>query len=328
MAEILGLASGVIAVVDMTTKVGGASIKLKRLWDEVNEVPSVLLQKAELVQGLDELFDQAERQLATQTLPALYNNKILLQKSTTKARSILAELQVMIDGLLEQSTVGRRYKRKIGSTKVVLRKSEIKSLDAKLDEALTHFQMAQSLYTMATLMHNPILAIETQSKNSNESDEHQNTSVSSRAYSDSGDENTDDKVVFTTSEPQGNFPVSASRTGVGRARLTLGSCGGFQFFLRTPDWLSSSVYAVIASKSITGWSLHLRAYEVVPNFFAIGLIDHFRNDDAMAIFKCLDEQNLTPFVRDMDDKGLLQVSCQVPTRMLRASMTQNAIVSM
>ncbi|KAF0322981.1 hypothetical protein GQ607_009744 [Colletotrichum asianum] len=302
MAEILGLASGVIAVVDMTTKVGGASIKLKRLWDEVNEVPSVLLQKAELVQGLDELFDQAERQLATQTLPALYNNKILLQKSTTKARSILAELQVMIDGLLEQSTVGRRYKRKIGSTKVVLRKSEIKSLDAKLDEALTHFQMAQSLYTMATLMHNPILAIETQSKNSNESDEHQNTSVSSRAYSDSGDENTDDKVVFTTSEPQGNFPVSASRTGVGRARLTLGSCGGFQFFLRTPDWLSSSVYAVIASKSITGWNLHLRAYEVVPNFFAIGLIDHFRNDDAMAIFKCLDEQNLTPFVRDMDDK--------------------------
>lgn len=162
MAEALGLASGVIAVVDMATKVGGASIKLKRLWDEVNEVPSVLLEKAELVQGWDELFEQAELQLATQTLPALVNNKMLLQKSAKKkkARSILTELQVMVDGFLEQSTIGRRFRRKVGSTKVVLRKSEVKALDEKLDEALTQFQMAQSLYTMYVECPSPQLFVQ------------------------------------------------------------------------------------------------------------------------------------------------------------------------
>lgn len=145
----------------MATKVGGgASVKLKRLLDEVNEVPSVLLEKAELVQGWDELFEQAELQLATQTLPALINNKMLLQKSATKARSILAELQVMIDGFLEQSTIGRRYRCKIGSTKVVLRKSEVKALDEKLDEALTQFQMAQSLYTMYVECSSPQLSVQ------------------------------------------------------------------------------------------------------------------------------------------------------------------------
>lgn len=167
MAEALGLASGVIAVVDMATKVGGASIKLKRLWDEVNEVPSVLLEKAELVQGWDELFEQAELQLATQTLPALVNNKMLLQKSAKKARSILAELQVMIDGFLEQSTIGRRYRRKVGSTKVVLRKSEVKALDEKLDEALTQFQMAQSLYTMYVECPSPQLSVQPATDNLN-----------------------------------------------------------------------------------------------------------------------------------------------------------------
>ncbi|KAF4912403.1 hypothetical protein CGCVW01_v011147 [Colletotrichum viniferum] len=303
MAEALGLASGVIAVVDVATKVGGASIKLKRLWDEVNEVPSALLEKAELVQGWDELFEQAELQLATQTLPSLVNNKMLLQKSAKKARCILAELQVMIDGFLEQSTIGRRYRRKVGSTKVVLRKSEVKALDEKLDEALTQFQMAQSLYTMATLMYNPILAIENQSPHS--PDKHQSTSDSPTARSDSGDESADDEVIYTTSEPQINFPVSASRTVVGRARFTLGSRGGFQFSLRTPDWLSSSVYSVIASRSIAGWSLHLGAHEVIPTFADIGLIAHFENDDALAIFRFLDENKMTPYVRDMDGQGLL-----------------------
>ncbi|KAI8247571.1 hypothetical protein K4K53_001653 [Colletotrichum sp. SAR 10_77] len=253
MAEALGLASGVIAVLDMATKVGGASIKLKRLWDEVNEVPSVLLQKAEQVQIWDEMFDQAERQLVAQTLPALANNKALLQKSLAKARALLSELQVMIDGFLEQSTIGRRYKRKIGSSKVVLRKSEIKALDEKLDEALTQFQMAQSLCMMATLMQFPILSIENRTPRISEPDRNQSTLESPVAHSDSGDETADDRLSHTASEPKGNFLVSSRRTVVGRAQITLGSRGGFQFSLRPPDWLSSSVYSFMASQILDGY---------------------------------------------------------------------------
>lgn len=169
-------------------------------------------------------------------------------------------------------------------------------------------------------MHNPILAIESQLPHSYESRKNQGTSDPSIAHSDSGDESADDKVTYTTSEPHVNFSVSASRTMVGKAHFTL----GFQFSLRTPDWLSSSVYCVVASKSIRGWDLHLRAYEVVPDFRTIGLIDHFISDDALAIFKFLEKNSMTPYVRDMDGRGLLHVSCQIHTSpMSQASLIQN-----
>lgn len=158
-------------------------------------------------------------------------------------------------------------------------------------------------------MHNPILSIEGQSPNSNESGKNQTTSDSSIALLDSGDEIADDRLTRIASEPKGNVLVSARRTIVGRANVTLGSRDGFQFSLRTPDWLSPSVYSFMASKSISGWNFHLRAYEVVPSLCTTDLIHHFENDDAVAIFKFLDENKMTPFVRDMDGHGLLHVSC-------------------
>lgn len=173
-------------------------------------------------------------------------------------------------------------------------------------------------------MYNPILAIEHQSPHSHEFDKNQITSDSPTAHSDSGDESADDKVTYTTSEPHVNFSVSASRTVLGKAHCTLGSPSGFQFSLRTPDWLSSSVYFVAASKSIRGWDLHLRAYEVVPPFRTTSLIDHFIRDDALAIFKFLEKNSMTPYVRDMDGRGLLHLSCQIhASSMLQASLIQN-----
>ncbi|KAJ5004770.1 hypothetical protein K4K48_009003 [Colletotrichum sp. SAR 10_66] len=148
MAEALGLASGVIAVVDMAAKVGGASMKLKRLWNEVKEAPYMLLQKAEQIQDFEEFLIDTECQVATNPLPATAWSSALLQKYIAKARTVLCELQEMIDDLLDQATAGRGYKRKIGSTKAVLLKDNIKALDAKLDQALNLFKMAQGQYMM------------------------------------------------------------------------------------------------------------------------------------------------------------------------------------
>ncbi|KAJ0384325.1 hypothetical protein COL922a_008616 [Colletotrichum nupharicola] len=233
MAEALGIASGVIAVVDMATKVGGGGFKLKRLLEEFDDVPYTLLQKAEQIQEWDELFNEAERQIPPDAPPpALIRNKTLLQKYAAKFRTISAELQAIVDKLLDQSTNSRRYKRKIGAVKAVLRKDDIKALDGKLDEALKQFQFSLSLYT--------------------------------------------------------------ARTIFGRLRFALGSREGLQIALRTPDWLSSSVYSVIASKSIAGWNVNFRAYEIVPNFTTIGLTDLLRDDDALGILNFLDERKMTP----------------------------------
>ncbi|TDZ68144.1 hypothetical protein CTRI78_v002427 [Colletotrichum trifolii] len=64
MAEALGIASGVIAIVRAAGKAISLSIKLKSLYDELNSAPDTLLRKVEELQFLDEYFHEAETQVS------------------------------------------------------------------------------------------------------------------------------------------------------------------------------------------------------------------------------------------------------------------------
>ncbi|KAK2757181.1 Ankyrin repeat-containing protein [Colletotrichum kahawae] len=151
MAEPLGIASSVFAVVDVATKIGVATIKLKKLWNEVKETPKMLFHKAEQLQDFEEFLIDADIQIYTSPLPTTSWNSTLLHKYIIKARVALAELQRIIDDLLEQATSGSTYRRKLGSTKAVLKKDDIKALDAKLDQALNLFKMAQGQYMISVV---------------------------------------------------------------------------------------------------------------------------------------------------------------------------------
>ncbi|KXH62791.1 hypothetical protein CSAL01_02696 [Colletotrichum salicis] len=69
MAEALGLAASVIAVVDLTAKVAGASIKLVSLWKEIKNVPEALLEKAERLRDFEEFLLETEIQASNSPLP-------------------------------------------------------------------------------------------------------------------------------------------------------------------------------------------------------------------------------------------------------------------
>uniref|UniRef100_L2FJX5 Fungal N-terminal domain-containing protein n=1 Tax=Colletotrichum fructicola (strain Nara gc5) TaxID=1213859 RepID=L2FJX5_COLFN len=334
MAEALGLASGVIAVVDMATKVGGASIKLKRLWDEVKEAPYMLLQKAEQIQDFEEFLVDTELQVATNSLPATAWNSALLQKYVAKARTALGELQEIIDDLLDQATAGRGYKRKIGSTKAVFRKDNIKALDAKLDQALNLFKMAQGQYMMfvlpmfyyisKSLMTNTpepgnsalmnsshILNVERHSKQHEGSDSGEHHLHPLEYGSGSTQEYVSCKVVYAIKAPAEIFSISHAKTILGSLHFALGSNEQFQLSLRTPYWFSSSVYSIIAFRSISGWQVSLRAYEVVESLADVLLL-HFWDDDPVAVFRFLDEHRMTPFVRDERGFSLLRLVATHP----------------
>ncbi|KAI8245071.1 hypothetical protein K4K57_000459 [Colletotrichum sp. SAR 10_99] len=108
----------------------------------------MLFHKAEQLQDFEEFLIDAEIQISTSPLPTTSWNSTLLHKYIVKARIALAELQQIIDDLLEQATSGSSYRRKMGSTRAVLKKDDIKALDAKLDQALNLFKMAQGQYMM------------------------------------------------------------------------------------------------------------------------------------------------------------------------------------
>ncbi|KAL0768308.1 hypothetical protein CaCOL14_009283 [Colletotrichum acutatum] len=105
MAEALGLAASVIAVVDVTTKVGSATFKLMKLWNEVKEVPTMLLQKAERIRDLEDFLLDAEGHIRDSPLPqAFWNTNHRLQQHIEKVRRALDEVQQVVDDLQAKST--------------------------------------------------------------------------------------------------------------------------------------------------------------------------------------------------------------------------------
>lgn len=146
MAEALGLASSVIAVVELTTKVAGASVKLVNLWKEIKNVPVELLEKAERLRDFEDFLQETESQASNSPLPQRAWNSALLQKYISRTRAVLKDLQDMVDQLYAQVTDPRKFKRKLASTKVVLRKEDLSALDSKLNLALELFKLAREQY--------------------------------------------------------------------------------------------------------------------------------------------------------------------------------------
>ncbi|KAI3557706.1 hypothetical protein CABS01_07904 [Colletotrichum abscissum] len=150
MAEALGLAASVIAMVDVTAKVGSATLKLMKLWNEVKEVPTMLLQKAERVRDLEDFLLDAEDHIQSSPLPqAFWSTNYRLRQHIEKVRRALDEVQDMVDDLQAKLTARKDgFRSKLLSTKVVFRKDELKALDTKLDAALGLFSIAQMQWIM------------------------------------------------------------------------------------------------------------------------------------------------------------------------------------
>ncbi|EQB50975.1 hypothetical protein CGLO_09533 [Colletotrichum gloeosporioides Cg-14] len=144
MAEVLGLAASVIAVVDVAAKTGSAYVRIQKLWSEVKNVPNLLREKAEDIQIFEDFLANVEDNLAISPLPALASDRILLEKLIGRCRSTLEELQDVVDRIYTSVISERGLKRRIASAKAVLRKGDLDNLSLKFDRALRMFEMAQA----------------------------------------------------------------------------------------------------------------------------------------------------------------------------------------
>ncbi|KAI3533968.1 hypothetical protein CABS03_10590 [Colletotrichum abscissum] len=289
MAEALGVASSVIAVVDLTAKVAGASIKLINLWKEIKNVPDALLEKAERLRDFEYFLLETESQAADSPMPQRAWNSALLQKYISRTRAALKDLQEMVDQLYARVTDPRKFKRNLASAKAVLRKEDLSALDSKLNLALELFKLAREQY----LTH--VNSFTNHSK------------VASRGQAE------DTLVDCGTNTNQSlvvKAPAMASfshrRTMIGRIGLSWKSDVGYKLHAQPPSWLTGSVYSVLAQKSLWGWQLSLRSYEVVERLDS-ELYTDIRNDDCPALFKRLHDQTMSPFVRVGNGSTLLEV---------------------
>ncbi|WYZ44027.1 hypothetical protein EsH8_VII_000463 [Colletotrichum jinshuiense] len=308
MAEALGFAASVIAVVDVAGKAVTLSMKIKSLWDEIKDVPSVLLKKAEEVQFLDELLQNAENQVIATPAPNPAWNNEMMQRTIYKARSALDDLQKTIDALSVRVTDPRRHVRKLAPTKAALRKKDVHDLEQKLDWALNLHQMAQMQYlTVATTLCTTAV-LERLPEPTSASD---GALIQSRPSFETGQDGKYRKKKATFAQPTTSAILHnyLPSTFLPSFQFGFGTNNSFQFSVQTPSWLTGSVYSVLAQRSLQGWQLNLRAYDVVE-FFDVELAGYIEDDNSAATSQYLDKHKVTPFVRNKYNKSLLRLAVE------------------
>ncbi|KAI1329416.1 hypothetical protein F5Y16DRAFT_365952 [Xylariaceae sp. FL0255] len=149
MAEALSVAASGIAVAQIAAQVGSSIIKLKKLWDELQEVPSTIADLLEEINCLGALLSQAEQSFNQVDLPPMLWDNSATNASTAYCRKALDALTNLIDDLSLQLSRGGKRRVKVTSVKILLKKDQIKTLERKLQRAVQLLSFAQQSYLVA-----------------------------------------------------------------------------------------------------------------------------------------------------------------------------------
>ncbi|KAF4832434.1 hypothetical protein CGCTS75_v004535 [Colletotrichum tropicale] len=307
MAEVLGLAASVIAVVDVAAKTGSAYVRIQKLWSEVKNVPNLLREKAEDIQIFEDFLANVEDNLAISPLPALASDRILLEKLICRCRSVLEELQDMVDRIYTRITSERGLKHKIASAKAALKKDDLEALSLKFDRALRIFQMAQAeeRRRIAIATFNAVVKTDTNvvlyPRNS--------ATVSMiRTPMQKGREAQDDDIRSREWQIIQDTRSDPTELNIfGKFCFGFEQNGGFHALFAAPSWLGLSVYSVFAQKASMGWQINLRTHEIVDNFDA-DFYDLIHKDDVNGLLKYMHDRGLGLCVRDSMGFGLLDTA--------------------
>ncbi|GAW17814.1 hypothetical protein ANO14919_072810 [Xylariales sp. No.14919] len=151
MAEALSVAASGIAVAQVAAQVGKSIIKLKQLWDELQHVPSTIGDLLDQIECLDPALWEAENTFDQASLPPMFWDNGLASRSTAYCRKALGSLTELVDDLTLQINRPGKFRSKIASAKVVLKKEQLKTLERRLQNAIRMLTLAQQSYLVLVL---------------------------------------------------------------------------------------------------------------------------------------------------------------------------------
>lgn len=150
MAEILGAVASGLAVAEVGLKVGGTVWKLRRLWQQVHEVPETIQDLMRQIEMMDPILSDHEANLGIQSttlprqLPA-YSAAPAIQ-SAVYCREALSNLRRLVDDLDGAVESEKRSRRTVARMRVVLKKDTIKGFQDRLERAMRLLQWSQVNY--------------------------------------------------------------------------------------------------------------------------------------------------------------------------------------
>ncbi|GJC87660.1 hypothetical protein ColLi_10498 [Colletotrichum liriopes] len=139
MAEVFGVVVSALTVAEMAGKFGTSLIKLKKLWNEVQDVPNEMAQLFRQLELLRPVLAEMESEFTQQTHKVYQNSAANLSGG---------ELDALAEDLQSRINAAKRSKRNITKLKVTFKKDQIRSYQEKIQFALQLLSLSQQTYTM------------------------------------------------------------------------------------------------------------------------------------------------------------------------------------
>jgi DNA repair ATPase RecN len=154
MAEILGVVASGITVVETAGVLGTKLLALKRLWDEVKDVPETIQDLMTRIEVLQPLLDQIENDF--HNLGSVPRKRLEGDESAIRCvehcRTAVSQLSALSDELSVRINSKQRTRRGIAKVRVLIKKDILQKFEGQLQNALHLLNLAQLHYLRYAIM--------------------------------------------------------------------------------------------------------------------------------------------------------------------------------
>ncbi|KAK8010071.1 hypothetical protein PG990_009036 [Apiospora arundinis] len=305
MAEPLGVVASGIAVAQLGVATGGAILKLKQLWDQVNDAPETI---SDLIERIDLIYPSVwdfEQQCSQYGLPPTLWDNATATRSLAYCRKALKKLSDVVDAFAAQISTRRGFRKKLVAFKVVLKKGELTRLEEQLRNSLEVLRYAQDAYTRALLIATPDIVALKLLQQPLRSNPH------TASLQDLNDESTSPTLYESDEEAQTSIAVP--RTTQPKYRRSIKAWDPWSTFgtwlirtdpqeldaeFRPPWWLAGlcSSFHLQMYKHNSAWDIHLRLYLDRSMNDPVFLMA--RDGDTVGLQSLFDQRRASPFDRN------------------------------
>ncbi|KAG4256137.1 hypothetical protein FPRO03_05085 [Fusarium proliferatum] len=157
MAEILGLASSIITIVEVAGKLGTNTIRLKRLWDEVQDVPASIQRCIEQLEILAPAIEEMDHEF--EETRNMIQNDSAAKRSLEYSRKAVETLDTLVRDMETQISAAKASKRLVAQLKVRIKRDVIEDHQLRLTSALQLLSLSQQTYLIALSRAQPEIII-------------------------------------------------------------------------------------------------------------------------------------------------------------------------
>ncbi|OTA87357.1 hypothetical protein M434DRAFT_35401 [Hypoxylon sp. CO27-5] len=292
MAEVLGVAASGIAIAQISTQVGSTVLKLKRLWDEVKDVPDDIADLMEQIECLNPTIWEIENNFDQSGLPPCVWDELASKSTAMYCHKALKNLTGMVDELSLHINNAKKGRRKIAAIKVLLQKDSLRKLERRLENAVRMLTLAQQSYLVAltrvqpdiivekftalTLRDNQAEFLEASNPESERGSERENRVVSNSLARQPNKLGTITKPLWKRKFDRPNL--------FGRVLVEYFASGCAVLF-QAPTWLSQRSWELHSIKANGNWQCNLISYSIVPeDSKVLGLAAYGSPQDMQKLF--------------------------------------------